>query len=267
MKKSKKLAVFDIDGTIFRKNLHFELINELVWLGAFPTVVRRQLTEVYASWLEHEGTYEDYRHAIVDLYSQYIKGCTEASVREASRMVVPFQAKKTYIFAENLIRQLRKEGYHLIAVSGSPLEIVEEYNRDYLKFDFVYGSVYGKDADGIYTGEALFEPSKDKGTVVKQYAYEQGIDLADSYGIGDTESDIKFLKLVAYPIAFNPNQNLLAAAREEGWRVVVEKKDVIYEISQQSIANSQRLTANKKQEKTINSQQSAANKKQKTKKK
>ena len=114
---------------------------------------------------------------------------------------------------------------------------------------------------------SLFEPSKDKGTVVKQYAYEQGIDLADSYGIGDTESDIKFLKLVAYPIAFNPNQNLLAAAREEGWRVVVEKKDVIYEISQQSIANSQRLTANKKQEKTINSQQSAANKKQKTKKK
>ncbi|KKP81890.1 MAG: hypothetical protein UR83_C0064G0015, partial [Candidatus Moranbacteria bacterium GW2011_GWF2_35_54] len=27
-----KLAVFDIDGTIFRKNLHFELMNELVWL-------------------------------------------------------------------------------------------------------------------------------------------------------------------------------------------------------------------------------------------
>ncbi len=230
MKKSKKIAIFDIDGTIFRKNLHFELINELVWLGAFPKSVRRDLTEVYSGWLEHAGTYEDYRHAIVDLYARYIKGCTDTAVHEASRIVVPFHAKKTYIFAENLIRQLRKDGYHLIAVSGSPIEIVEEYNKDHLNFDFVYGSVYEQDANGVYTGVASFEPSKDKGAIVKQYAYEHGIDLADSYGIGDTESDIKFLDIVEHPIAFNPNQNLLAAAKKAGWRIVVEKKDVVYEI-------------------------------------
>ena len=38
------------------------------------------------------------------------------------------------------------------------------------------------------------------------------------------------------PIAFNPNQNLKAAAEEAGWRIVVEKKDVIYEIDPKSIA-------------------------------
>ena len=46
--EQRKLAVFDIDGTIFRKNLHFELINELSWLGAFPVDVRKRLTEVYS---------------------------------------------------------------------------------------------------------------------------------------------------------------------------------------------------------------------------
>lgn len=235
--KRKKLAIFDIDGTIFRKNLHFELINELSWLGAFPVSVRKELTEIYSNWIEHEGTYEDYRRAIVGLYSQYIKGCTEDVVREASRIVVPFHMKRTYIFAEKLIRRFRKEGYHIIAVSGSPLEIVEEYNEKYLKFDFVYGSVYEKDAKGVYTGVASFEPSKDKGSIVKQYAYEQGLDFNESYGIGDTESDIRFLELVDYPIAFNPNQGLLAAAKEHGWRVVVEKKDVIYEIENAKIKN------------------------------
>jgi len=35
MSKKTKLAVFDIDGTIFRKNLAFELINELAWKGVF----------------------------------------------------------------------------------------------------------------------------------------------------------------------------------------------------------------------------------------
>jgi HAD superfamily hydrolase (TIGR01490 family) len=227
----KKIAVFDIDGTIFRKNLHFELINELAWIGAFPAGVRRRLTEIYTDWLEHEGTYEDYRRALVDLYAEHIRGVSEEKVREASRIVVPFQMKRTYIFAEELIRKFRADGYHIIAVSGSPIEIVEEYNKDYLKFDFVFGSVYEKDDRGLYTGKTVFEPSKAKGEVLKTYLSEHGLKLDESYGIGDTESDISILEIVENPIAFNPNQNLKKVAEKKGWRIVVEKKDVVYEIA------------------------------------
>ena len=151
----KKLAVFDIDGTIFRKNLHFELINQLAWLKVFPNEVRHRLTEVYSSWIEHEGTYEDYRRALVDLYAEHIKGCSREDVLKAAQMVVPFHAKRTYVFSEALIKKLRKEGYHLLVISGSPIEIVEEYNKQYLKFDGVYGSVYETDKEGIYTGRAI----------------------------------------------------------------------------------------------------------------
>jgi phosphoserine phosphatase len=66
---------------------------------------------------------------------------------------------------------------------------------------------------------------------VKQYVFEHGLTLDDSYGIGDTESDGSFLQLVMHPIAFNPNQNLKQVAEKSGWRIVVEKKDVIYEIN------------------------------------
>jgi HAD superfamily hydrolase (TIGR01490 family) len=230
-KQQKKIAIFDIDGTIFRKNLHFELINELSWMKIFPHAVRARLTEVYSDWTEHEGTYEDYRKALVELYADHIKGCSREDVIKASKIVIPFHAKRTYIFAEQLIKKLRKEGYHMIAVSGSPIEIVEEYNRHYLKFDHAFGSIYELDDTDHYTGGATFEPSKDKGHLVKQYVYEHGLSLEESYGIGDTESDISFLKVVENPIAFNPNQNLKAAAVKEGWKVVVEKKDVIYEIT------------------------------------
>ncbi len=227
----KKLAVFDIDGTIFRKNLHFELINQLAWLKVFPNEVRHRLTEVYSSWIEHEGTYEDYRRALVDLYAEHIQGCSREDVLKAAQMVVPFHAKRTYVFSEALIKKLRKEGYHLLVISGSPIEIVEEYNKQYLKFDGVYGSVYETDKEGIYTGRAIFEPSRMKDKVVEKYIQEHGLSLDDSYGIGDTESDGGFLKLVAHPIAFNPNQNLKALAEKEGWKIVVEKKDVIYELN------------------------------------
>lgn len=237
MKKNGKIAIFDIDGTIFRKNLHFELINELSWLKVFPNEVRNTLTEVYTDWIEHEGTYEDYRKALIGLYAEHIKGCSKADVLKASKILIPFHAKRTYIFAEKLIERLRKEGYHLIAVSGSPIEVVEEYNRHYLKFDHVFGSIYGLDGDDRYTGEAVFEPSKNKGDLVKQYVYEHKISLEGSYGIGDTESDGSFLKLVENPIAFNPNQNLKEVAEREGWRIVVEKKDVVYEIGAMTTAD------------------------------
>jgi HAD superfamily hydrolase (TIGR01490 family) len=229
--EGNKLAVFDIDGTIFRKNLHFELINELSWIGAFPKDVRKRLTQLYVDWLEHEGTYETYRRSLVDLYADHIRGVSEEKVREASRIVIPFHMKRTYIFAESLIRKFREEGYHIIAVSGSPIEVVEEYNSKYLGFDFVFGSVYERDADGLYTGGVVFEPTKSKGEVVKAYAIEHGLGFSGSYGIGDTESDIAFLQVVEHPIAFNPNRNLKEVALREGWRIVVEKKDVVYDLS------------------------------------
>jgi HAD superfamily hydrolase (TIGR01490 family) len=231
MKKTDKIAIFDIDGTIFRKNLHFELINELAWMKVFPVDVRNTLTDLYTGWLEHEGTYEDYRKALVDLYAKHIRGCKRDDVLKASKLVIPFHARRTYIFAERLIKKLKSEGYHMLIISGSPSEIVEEYNAQYLGFDYAFGSVYEVDNHGRYTGEATFEPSKDKGRLVKQYMYEHSLSFDGSYGIGDTESDISFLKLVEHPIAFNPNQNLRAAAVDGGWRVVVEKKDVIYEMT------------------------------------
>ena len=231
MGKKNKIAVFDIDGTIFRKNLHFELIDELAWLKIFPKDVRNTLVRLYTNWLEHKGAYEDYRRAIVHLYAEHIRGCSEKDVRRASKVVMPFYEKRTYVFAEELIKKLKKENYCVIAISGSPIEIVEEYNRRHLNFDDVFGSVYELDENGIYTGGTVFEPTKHKGAVVKQYIFENGIGLDGSYGIGDTESDASFLEIVENPIAFNPNQNLKDIAEKKGWRIVVEKKDVIYEIN------------------------------------
>jgi len=228
--KKNKLAVFDIDGTIFRKNLHFELINELVWLKVFPQSIRKELNKAYTDWLEHVGTYEEYRKELVYLYAKHVKGCKVSDIERASEIVVPFHKDRTYVFAEKLIKKLKSENYHIIAVSGSPIEIVEEFNRLHLHFDEVFGSVYERNGDGTYTGEEGFVPVRNKGQFIKQYVYEKKLTFEDSYGVGDTESDVSFLELVDNPIAFNPNHNLKEIAQKNKWKIIVEKKDVIYEI-------------------------------------
>lgn len=227
-KKKTRLAIFDIDGTIFRRNLAFELINELAWQGTFKKEVRRELMHFYSNWLEHKGTYEDYRKVLVKLYAENVKGCKKEDIVRASRAVMPFHKDRTYVFANDLIRKLRSDNFSIIAVSGSPMEIVEEFNR-YVKFDAVFGTVYEM-AEDAYTGEAIFEPTIDKSQVVRQYLAENDMDLSGSYGVGDTESDACVLEIVENPIAFNPNSNLRNIAEEKGWKIIVEKKDVIYEI-------------------------------------
>jgi HAD superfamily phosphoserine phosphatase-like hydrolase len=228
--KKNKLAVFDIDGTIFRKNLAFELIDELAWMNVFDKSVRNKLVKLYTNWLDHKGVYEDYRKALVELYCQNLAGCRREDILKASRVVVPFYKDRTYVFTARLIQKLKRENYALIAISGSPVEIVEEYNK-YMKFDDVFGSVYELNTEGVYTGRAVFEPTIDKGQVVRQYLAEKNLNLEDSFGVGDTESDASFLRMMANPIAFNPNENLKKIAEKENWKIVVEKKDVIYEIN------------------------------------
>jgi HAD superfamily hydrolase (TIGR01490 family) len=234
--KRIKLAIFDIDGTIFRKNLHFELIDELSWRGIFSQSARKVLVKTYASWLEHRGTYEEYRKKIVSIYEKELKGRRQKDIVEASRKVADFNKDRVYIYAKSLIEKLRREKYRIIAISGSPIEIVKEYNK-FLKFDEVFGSVYETNGKGVYTGKTIFEPVKHKGHLVGQYIAEKNMTLEGSVGMGDTESDVSFLKMVQHPIAFNPNFNLEKVARRKKWKIVVEKKDVIYDIGNFKIVN------------------------------
>jgi phosphoserine phosphatase len=65
---------------------------------------------------------------------------------------------------------------------------------------------------------------------MEEFVRDAGVSLEGSVGMGDTLSDVGFLELVRTPIAFNPNRGLFEVARQQGWPIVVERKDVIYNL-------------------------------------
>jgi phosphoserine phosphatase len=69
-----------------------------------------------------------------------------------------------------------------------------------------------------------------KSAILKRAVEKEKLTLEGSYGVGDTESDVSMLELVETAIAFNPNRLLYRHAKKMGWEVVVERKDVIYEM-------------------------------------
>lgn len=225
----KKLAIFDIDGTIFRKNLLFELITELVFSGVFTKITREELIDMYGDWVNQRHTYEQHRDRMVEIYKNNIIGCQEEDIKKIAQKVVKLNSQRIYIFTKNLIEELRKDHY-LIIISGSPIEIVGEYAKNF-QFDKFFGSIYEINKEGCYTGEALFVPVENKGEIISDFAQKEGFSFKESVGVGDTESDAKFLTLVEKPIAFNPNKGLKAIAEFEKWEIIVERKDVIYEFN------------------------------------
>lgn len=224
----KPLAIFDIDGTIFRSSLLIELTLALVKFGIFPPIVEKEIEGPYIAWLNRQGSYENYIRKVVDVYAKRLKGVAANDIEKASRLVVKEQRSMVYVYTRELIQKLRGK-YFLIALSGSPLEIVEAFNT-YWKFNWISASQF-EVRDGCYTGQVTAKPVLDKKKTLTDFLEAKKRNLKDSIGVGDTETDISFLEMVEKPICFNPNQKLYRMAKRQGWEVIVERKDVVYKIN------------------------------------
>ncbi len=220
----KPLAIFDIDGTIFRSSLLIELNWKLIKEGIFPSVVKSRLDKHYFSWIDRRGSYGDYINEVIQIYDKRVKGCKAADIKRLSRFVIQEQKDRVYVYTRDLIKKLRKSHF-LAAISGSPVEIVREFNR-FWKFDYVLATER-EIKNGIYTGKQIKMPACDKKSALLELVESEGLDFADSIGVG-TESDIGIFELVKEPICFNPNKNLYEIAKSRGWKIVVERKDVIF---------------------------------------
>lgn len=224
----RKVAIFDIDGTVFRSSLLIELTDALVRDGVLPADAGRAYAEARGKWLDREGTYDDYINAVIRTFEGRIKGLEHKKFMAVAKRVVARSGAHVYRYTRDLAAKLKRRGYFLLAISNSPKEVLDPFCAKW-GFDKVYGRIYEVGADGRYTGRTSYHDLiTDKAKILKRAAAKERLTLVGSIGVGDSESDIPFLKLVATPVCFNPNSKLLAAAKRQGWQVVVERKDVIF---------------------------------------
>ncbi len=229
----QKVAIFDIDGTIFRSSLLIQIVNRLIEEGIFSKQKSQEFARQKLAWLDRKGSYDEYIHAIIKVFVQNIKGVEYADFSRIGEEVVAEQKDRVYRFTRDLIKDLKKKEYFLLAVSHSPKSVLDHFCKR-LGFNKVYGLIYETGPTERFTGKIMEETFMlNKAAVVQHAVAKEGLTLKGSIGVGDTESDIPFLDLVSEPICFNPNAKLFAQAKRNKWRVVVERKDMVYEISEQ----------------------------------
>lgn len=188
----------------------------------------RAYAKSYENWLDRKDVYDKYVAGVIKAFEGNMKGMRYADFRRIGKTVTAFHQNRMYRYTRDMVKDLRKKGYFILAISHSPKEMVADFCKK-LGFDKVYGRIYEVDENGRMTGKTI-EPEviADKAKVLKRAMWKENLTLKKSIGVGDSEGDIPVLKMVETPICFNPNMKLYKYAKKAGWRIVVERKDVIY---------------------------------------
>lgn len=236
MKKAKilglrRLGIFDIDGTIFRSSLVVEMIRALVARGVYPKSALKEMEKDYLAWVNREGTFEKFIEQVIAVNLKNIRGCKKSDYVKVAKEMVARDKGKVYRYTRGLIKELKKENYVLVAISGSPTEAVEEFARHF-GFDGAFGNVYevknGRYTGGVIGGDSFYNKRNILFSFLENHPDE--FDLSRSIAVGDTQGDIPMLEMVGRPIAFNPNGPLAIHARSQKWPIVIERKDMIYKL-------------------------------------
>jgi len=229
-------AFFDIDGTIYREGLitevfkkiiKYELVSEKKWYN--------DVRPAYLQWDKRQGDYDTYLSKMVDIYVEAIKGLNTYHINHIAKKVIEQKGDRVYTFTRERIKWHKEQGHIVIAISGSPIELVREMSAKY-NMDDCRGTIYKYNSDNNYTGDVI--PMWDhvsKLKSIKELEEKYNIDLSKSFAYGDTTGDITMFEAVGNPYAINPTRELIGRIMnskeiKDKIKVIVERKDVTYNL-------------------------------------
>ena len=212
------LAIFDLDNTLIGGD------SDYLW-GQF--VCETGIVDTAEFSAENDRFYEAYKsgHLDIQAYLRFALGPLKDQPLETlaswhrqfmASKIEPIMLPK----ADRLIANHRDRGDHLLVITATnhfiTRPIVTALGIDELI------ACEGEIVDGRYTGEPTGTPSYHAGKVtrLREWLAEQDISLEGSYFYSDSHNDLPLLELVDKPVAVDPDDILLARARERGWPVI-----------------------------------------------
>ena len=223
---AQKLAAFDLDGTFFRWQLYHALVFQLAEDGALSSDSSSLLNKSLLEWQAKRLSWHDYESLVIKTLWNHLATIDTAAFELASKRVLDTSGHKIYNYTSKLARDLQAKGYFLLAITASHQELAEPFAARY-GFDACVGALLGRDGTN-FTGTVDREIYAKKDSIIKEFALEHNLSLEGSVAVGDSGGDIGMLALVDTPIAFNPSSELYDTAVENGWKIVIERKNVAY---------------------------------------
>jgi HAD superfamily hydrolase (TIGR01490 family) len=216
--RSDVIAVFDLEGTVLESNLVQQYLQ--VWAATVPrSRVAHDLVDVGLNLRAYWAAERRDRGEFIRTFMRRYRGFKVADIQRAVRGRFG-RAMLRRALPEALQRVLdhRDAGHRTILVTGS-IDLMVEPFAAYFD-EVVAGRMHVR--DGVLTGFLADPPLVDEARAawLRHYADEHEVDLAQSYGYGDSHADLAWLQLLGNAHAVNPDIRLYRHAREKHWTVL-----------------------------------------------
>jgi len=211
------VAIFDLEGTVVDSNI----VEQYLWVrssgfgkAAWPAEVADLLTSLPRYLAAERRDRGEFIRAFLRRYAGMPAERLERIVQRGYKDTL---LRHTSAAAIERIKEHRAAGHRTILVTGSIGTLVEPLAS---LFDEVVASEMHV-RDGVLTGYLARPPLVDEARAawLRQYAERNGIDLAASYGYGDSHSDLVWLGLLGNPSAVNPDAQLAREAQRKQWEI------------------------------------------------
>lgn len=206
------LVIFDLDNTLIRGQSQWLLLGYLLKKGKVNIFF---FSRVLFWFLGYKlGLFKNPKKIMVYSF-QIVKN---KKVAEINDWLSDFYSKalKQKLISQtvDILKKHKSQGDKIILLSNSVKPLVEIVGKD-LGIDEVIATEL-EEIEGRYTGKIKSDIiyGEYKAEVIKE---KFGNNLADSFAYADHYSDIPLLKLVDHPTAINPDEKMLACAKQNNW--------------------------------------------------
>ncbi|AXK34236.1 phosphoserine phosphatase SerB [Streptomyces armeniacus] len=193
-RRAQRLVVMDVDSTLIQ--------DEVIELFAAHAGCEAEVAEITARAMRGELDFEQSLHARVDLLAGL-----DASVVDKVRKEIRLTPG-----ARTLVRTLKRLGYQVGVVSGGFTQVTDALQES-LGLDFASANTL-EIADGKLTGRVVGEivDRAGKARLLRRFADEAGVPLAQTVAIGDGANDLDMLNAAGLGVAFNAKPVVREAA-------------------------------------------------------
>lgn len=218
-----RVAIFDFDGTVYKKETFRVLMNYLKNHPTYQTKYKSFLVKMLPYYLGYKIKLvpeQKMKTKSVKLYLKTFDNQTPKQINEFFQGVNDLLAPD---YNQKVIQSLEKhqaDQLHTMLVSGAYTEMLQVINKQFgfaeiIGTNIPYENGVHKNrmpilhVNGIHKKEAILSSLKN-----------QEIDWENSYAYADSFSDLYVLEMVGNPVAVNPDQKLRKIATERNWTIL-----------------------------------------------
>ena len=220
--RSDVLAVFDLEGTVVDSNI----VQQYLWVrsaGVRKAAWPGEVLSILGSLRGYLRAEKRDRGEFIRSFLRRYAGMPATRLQKIVRGgYADTMYRHTSPAAIRAIKAHRDAGHRTVLVTGSIETLAEPLAG---LFDEVVGG-HMHEKDGVLTGYLAKPPLVDEARAawVRRYAEEHGLDLAASYGYGDSHADLVWLELLGHPHAVNPDTQLAREAQRRNWKIDTWKR-------------------------------------------